>query len=121
MKKRALAGAAIAAALLLTGCSGGSSGSGDAGGDVDSDAGAAALEQTSVTLGLVPVADFVTAYIAQDEGYFADEGLEVKMEVALRERQQIPHAGTQALTLAALARSGANRASTAPSTPTASA
>lgn len=104
MKKRALAGAAIAAALLLTGCSGGSSGSGDAGGDVDSDAGAAALEQTSVTLGLVPVADFVTAYIAQDEGYFADEGLEVKMEVMQNAAAIVPgvmngqvHFGTAAI------------------------
>lgn len=81
MKKRALAAVAIAAAMLMTGCSGGS---GDAGGQPDADGGSGAAsgapEVTTVNVGVVPVADAAAAYIALDEGYFEEEGLEVKME-----------------------------------------
>ncbi|XPP27146.1 MAG: ABC transporter substrate-binding protein [Leucobacter sp.] len=84
MKKRALAIAAIAAAaLLMTGCSGGSGDSGstgDGGDQANGDSGSSALEVTTLNMGVVPVADAALAYIALDEGYFAEEGLEVKME-----------------------------------------
>lgn len=79
MRKRILATAAIAAAaLLMTGCAGGSGGtdSGASGGDSASDA----LEVTTLNMGVVPVADAALAYIALDEGFFSDEGLEVKVE-----------------------------------------
>jgi NitT/TauT family transport system substrate-binding protein len=62
---------AAAAALLAAGCSG-SGGSGAAGG----------LEKTTLKIAAVPAMDSAGLYIAQQRGYFAQEGLHVQIVAA---------------------------------------
>jgi len=78
MKTRALGLAALAAAVLLaTGCSAPSQSSDT---QESTASGSDALEVTSLSMGVIPVADAALAYIALDEGYFGEEGLEVTVE-----------------------------------------
>lgn len=65
-----MAAVALTALFVLTACSG------DAGSSSDSEG------MTKVTVGLLPVGDVAPAYIAEDQGYFAEEGIEVTFEVA---------------------------------------
>lgn len=72
--------AAIAAAAALTGllaaCSGGADpGSGDGGQTLDPD------NPVAITVGTLPAGDYAPLYIAQQEGYFEEEGLEVTIEI----------------------------------------
>lgn len=63
------AAAVISLAVLVTGCTGTSATSNPA----------TRLEKTSIVVGAVPAADSAGLYIAQQLGYFADEGLHVKI------------------------------------------
>ena len=63
---------AAAAALLAAGCSG-SGGSGSVG----------PLEKTNLVVAAVPAMDSAGLYIAQQRGYFAQEGLHVTIEPAI--------------------------------------
>lgn len=73
MKKLAVA---VLAALTLTvaGCSAGDAQSG-------AEPSANSGELIPVKVGAVPVAEFATLFVALDEGYFEDEGLDVTVEV----------------------------------------
>lgn len=67
--RRLLLAAAALAALLLTGCGVGQGS-------------AVTLESGEpITVGVIPVADFAPVYIAQEEGFFAAEGLNVETKV----------------------------------------
>lgn len=67
--KHARAGVLLAAALTLSlaGCGG------------ESSEGAQA-SATSITVGLIPIADYAPVTYALDQGYFADEGLDVEIQ-----------------------------------------
>lgn len=71
---RALAAAALVGALLVSAC-------GNDGGDADSGAAAAnGLEKTTLNVGLsLKVLAFLPAYIARSEGFWEEEGLDVKI------------------------------------------
>lgn len=62
------------ASLLITGCSSGSPA------PESNDSGAEAL--TLIKIGVVGVIDSAPIYLADDQGFFAEEGLEVELEVA---------------------------------------
>ncbi|HTT54767.1 MAG TPA: ABC transporter substrate-binding protein [Streptosporangiaceae bacterium] len=62
-------GVAAAAALLAAGCSGSGGGSGAVGG----------LEQTNLVVAAVPAIDSAGLYIAEQRGFFAQEGLHVSI------------------------------------------
>lgn len=66
-----VAAAAVAIALLSGGCSG------------SNGPGAAGVEKHDLVVGAVPVADSAALYIAQERGYFAAEGLHVKIETVV--------------------------------------
>ncbi|GAA3749918.1 ABC transporter substrate-binding protein [Salinactinospora qingdaonensis] len=68
---------ASALALLATSACGGSSDSGDSGGD-----GQAEGELTEVTVGLIPIVDVAPVYLGQEQGYFEDHGLKLNIENA---------------------------------------
>ncbi|MGP7998598.1 MAG: ABC transporter substrate-binding protein [Streptosporangiaceae bacterium] len=68
-----VAAAATAAALLAAGCSGSGGGSGAVGG----------LEQTNLVVAAVPAMDSAGLYIAQQRGFFAQEGLHVQIVPAV--------------------------------------
>ncbi|MDI3404815.1 ABC transporter substrate-binding protein [Streptomyces cavernicola] len=70
---RRLAAAPVALLLLATGCGGSGSGSGAAGGD--------GPEKSTVTVAATPLVDSAALYIAQERGYFKDEGLRVRVRV----------------------------------------
>src|SRR5579862_1205217 len=59
-------------AVALAACSSNSSGSGVASGPPP--------EQSTITIDMVPTADAAGVYIAQDNGYFAQQGLTVKID-----------------------------------------
>jgi NitT/TauT family transport system substrate-binding protein len=73
--KRPLILAVAALALGLSACSSGSSASSAAGGAGNASSGAL----TNVTVGVLPSADSVTVQIAQDKGFFKQQGLNVKV------------------------------------------
>ncbi|WP_194409803.1 ABC transporter substrate-binding protein [Microbacterium cremeum] len=77
----ALAGLAIAA-LALTACSSGDPGSPSASPDAE--------EVRTVNIGAVPVVDVAALYIGQNEGYFAEEGLELNIEFGQGSAAMIP-------------------------------
>jgi NitT/TauT family transport system substrate-binding protein len=74
-------GLAAALAFTLSGC-GLLGGEEDSGGNEGGDSsGGGALEQTDITVGVLPVVDVGPFYLALEKGYFEDEGLNVKAEV----------------------------------------
>jgi NitT/TauT family transport system substrate-binding protein len=75
--KRPLILAIAALALGLSACSSGSSASSAAGGTGNASNGASGL--TNITVGVLPSADSVTVQIAQDKGFFKQQGLNVKV------------------------------------------
>ncbi|BDZ44644.1 ABC transporter substrate-binding protein [Naasia aerilata] len=77
--------AAVAAALAITGLLAGCSGSSpspqsSSGGGSDSDSGPSKDNPVAITVGTLPAGDYAPLYIAQQEGYFEDEGLDVTIE-----------------------------------------
>jgi NitT/TauT family transport system substrate-binding protein len=73
----ALASAVLAATLMASGLAACSSGSTSTG----TTAAAGGPEQASITVGVLSAADDVTVQIAQDEGFFKQQGLNVKVVV----------------------------------------
>jgi len=84
--------AGLAVALLAVGCS--SSGSSNASSSASASGSAspstAKLEQTSITVGALPVVDSAGLYLAQKLGYFKQEGLTVKITTVAQSTQAIP-------------------------------
>jgi NitT/TauT family transport system substrate-binding protein len=82
--------AGLAVALLAVGCS--SSGSSNASSSASGSASpsTAKLEQTSITVGALPVVDSAGLYLAQKLGYFKQEGLTVKITTVAQSTQAIP-------------------------------
>jgi NitT/TauT family transport system substrate-binding protein len=84
--------AGLAVALLAVGCS--SSGSSNASSSAPASGSAspstAKLEQTSITVGALPVVDSAGLYLAQKLGYFKQEGLTVKITTVAQSTQAIP-------------------------------
>jgi len=72
------AAAAIAAALLLAGCTSSTPAAEPA---ADGAPATGAPEVTEIAAGVIPTSDAATIYLAQDLGFFEDEGLTVSMEV----------------------------------------
>ena len=74
-RKRLIAAAAfVSTTVLLAGCSGGSGAAGE-GPAPDPD------EPIAITVGTLPAGDYAPLYIAQDEGFFEEEGLDVTIEI----------------------------------------
>lgn len=75
--------AAAAVTLALAGCAGGGGGTpaGTAGAD-GATSGAAGGELTPIKVGVIPIVDVAPVYLAQELGYFAEEGLDVTLELA---------------------------------------
>lgn len=71
------------AALTLTACSGESAGN-------ETSGEASGTERHSVTVGIIPVAEFNTVYIAQDQGFFDEVGLDVQIEVQSNAASIVP-------------------------------
>jgi NitT/TauT family transport system substrate-binding protein len=67
---------AIAAALLVAACGG--SGDTESGDDESASEG----ETTTLTVGVIPIADVAPLYVGIDQGFFADEGLEIDPQLA---------------------------------------
>jgi NitT/TauT family transport system substrate-binding protein len=82
--------AGLAVGLLAVGCS--SSGSPTASGSASGSASpsTAKLEQTSITVGALPVVDSAGLYLANKLGYFKQEGLTVKVTTVAQSTQAIP-------------------------------
>ncbi|MDQ8701662.1 ABC transporter substrate-binding protein [Streptomyces sp. LHD-70] len=73
----------VALLLLATGCGGsGSEGGTGVGGD--------GLEKSTVTVAATPLVDSAALYIAQERGYFKDEGLRVRVRPVQQSVQAIP-------------------------------
>ena len=83
--------AGLAVGLLAVGCSSsGSSGSTSSGSSASASPSSAKLEQTSITVGALPVVDSAGLYLANKLGYFKQEGLTVKVDPVTQSTQAIP-------------------------------
>lgn len=81
--------AGLALGLLAVGCSSsGSSGSTSSGSSASPSS--AKLEQSSITVGALPVVDSAGLYLANKLGYFKQEGLTVKIAPVTQSTQAIP-------------------------------
>jgi NitT/TauT family transport system substrate-binding protein len=72
-KRRLLAALAAAGAVLLADCGGSSSGSASTG---------TAGKTTSVTVGVIPIVDVAPIYLGIKQGFFAKQGLDLKLQTA---------------------------------------
>ena len=70
------AATALALALLVAACGG--SGDTESGDDESSSEG----ETTTLKVGVIPIADVAPLYVGIDQGFFADEGLEIEPQLA---------------------------------------
>lgn len=77
MRKSAgfFAAVAAAASLGLAACGGG-------GGASDDDGGGSDGKKTSITVGVMPIVDTAAIYIGDEQGFFEDEGLDLKLKLA---------------------------------------
>jgi NitT/TauT family transport system substrate-binding protein len=73
MKKSALISIVAVSALALSACGGSS---GDSGGSAGTSSGGT----TKITVGVLPVPDTAALYLGVDQGFFADEGLDVTVQ-----------------------------------------
>ena len=81
--------AGLAVGLLAVGCSSsGSSGSASSGSSASPSS--AKLEQSSITVGALPVVDSAGLYLANKLGYFKQQGLTVKIDPVTQSTQAIP-------------------------------
>ena len=79
--------AGLAVALLAAACSSSSSSPGSSGSGSPSSAN---LEQSSITVGALPVVDDAPLYLAQKNGYFKQAGLTVKIRPVTQSTEAIP-------------------------------
>lgn len=84
--KKTLTAVVALAALSLAGCGGGGNGATLSGGGGKPEGETAG----SVTVGLIPVAEFFPVYIAEEQGFFEDEGLDVRVEVMSNAASIVP-------------------------------
>ncbi|MEU4833547.1 ABC transporter substrate-binding protein [Streptosporangium sp. NPDC023615] len=85
--------AGVAAALALSACGG----PGERGGTAVASAGSAGgPERTAITIGALPIPDAASLYIAEQRGYFEEEGLDVTVKTVVggAQAQQALLAGT---------------------------
>lgn len=87
--KKALVGA-FAAALTLSACGAGGAGASLSGGDGSGATAVGGTNLETVTVGLIPVAEFFPVYIAQDNGFFKEQGLDVKVQVMSNAASIVP-------------------------------
>src|SRR5690606_6085211 len=88
--------AATAATLLaLTGCAGAGTGG--------AQAGAEGTETVAVTVGIIPVAEFFPIYVAEEQGYFDELGLDVTIESLSNAASIVPSVLNGQLTFGAAA------------------
>ncbi|HXP54070.1 MAG TPA: ABC transporter substrate-binding protein, partial [Streptosporangiaceae bacterium] len=80
----------LAVAALAAGCSSSGSSSSASSGSSASPSASAKLEQTSITVGALPVVDSAGLYLANKLGYFKQEGLTVKITSVAQSTQAIP-------------------------------
>jgi NitT/TauT family transport system substrate-binding protein len=80
--------AGLAVALLAVGCS--SSGSPKSSGSGSASPSTAKLEQSSITVGALPLVDSAGLYLANKLGYFKQQGLTVKISPVTQSTQAIP-------------------------------
>lgn len=80
MKKLQTTIAALAMITLTAGCS--SVGNTNIDTDGNGDGGAAGGDTTAITVGVIPTADSVPAYLAKEDGIFEKHGLDVTLETA---------------------------------------
>lgn len=73
MKSRGMLAAVSATALLALVACGSGGGGASASGDGQ-------LEETDISVGVLPIADYAAVYWAQDKGFFEEEGLNVTLE-----------------------------------------
>jgi NitT/TauT family transport system substrate-binding protein len=73
---RAAAAALVAGAALIAACGGGDSGGGGGGG------GTGATEPTTLKVGVIPIADVAPLYVGLDQGFFKQERLDVRPQLA---------------------------------------
>jgi NitT/TauT family transport system substrate-binding protein len=78
-RRTSIAAVGAAAALVLAACGSSSDDSGST--ESATDTGSAG-EMTTVTLGVIPILDVAPVYLGIDKGFFADEGLDIKTELA---------------------------------------
>ncbi len=69
----------LASLALLTGCAGVNNTSSSTGGNGANTAASADLEKTDITIGYLNSTAHLLAFVAQEEGYFAEEGLNVTL------------------------------------------
>jgi NitT/TauT family transport system substrate-binding protein len=72
-RRRAAVAAVAALPLLALGCSSDSEPEASGGG------GAGTGETTTLTLGLIPIIDVAPVYLGQEQGFFADQGIELEL------------------------------------------
>lgn len=72
-RRRAAAAAVAALPLLALGCGGGSEPASSGGG------GGGGQETATVTLGVIPIIDVAPVYLGQEQGFFADQGIELEI------------------------------------------
>src|ERR1700753_2995894 len=80
----------LAVAALAAGCSSSGAASWASSGSSASPSASAKLEQTSITVGALPVVDSAGLYLANKLGYFKQEGLTVKVTTVAQSTQAIP-------------------------------
>lgn len=78
MKKSSFFAIAAIAALALSGCSD----SGETPTKTPSGDAAAPAELITVTVGVIPIADTAALWLGKDQGFFEDEGIDLKIETA---------------------------------------
>jgi NitT/TauT family transport system substrate-binding protein len=72
--------AVAALALLLSACGGDSDDGGDSGGS-GGDGGSASQEVRTVQAGIIPVSDVAILHLGQEQGFFADRGIELEFNL----------------------------------------
>ncbi|MEU9886454.1 ABC transporter substrate-binding protein [Sphaerisporangium sp. NPDC051011] len=78
----------VAAALTLAACGGSNTGSSNTGGG---------LEKTTINIGAMPIADVAGLYIANERGFFKEEGLTVNTKIIKSAAEAIPQLHSGAL------------------------
>ncbi|WP_062296405.1 ABC transporter substrate-binding protein [Demequina maris] len=82
--RTALGAVAAIGVLALTACSsdGGGTGSSESAEPMESETGGAMMETVDVTVGLIPILDVAPIYLGVEQGFFEEEGLNLKLELA---------------------------------------
>lgn len=85
--KRKLAALFISTALLITAACGGDNGNGEGDGDGQATSGTGG---DTVTVGLIPIVDVAPLFLGEQQGFFADRGIQLETEFAAGGAEIIP-------------------------------